>query len=126
MELLESSVIVNEIRIRPLSFSLIGNILCNSLDDAANSVSGVLITDLSYHRMIFTVHPNNSLKQEIDEFIEIGKRNQLSMDNFIDQLAFLNLLDKLDKRQNIDTKYNYELFAQLIKYAREKHIPRVE
>ena len=36
------------------------------------------------------------------------------------------ILDKLDKEQNIDHNNNYELFAQLIKYAREKHIPRVK
>ena len=76
--------------------------------------------------MIFTVHPNNSVKQKIDKFIEIEKRNQLSMDNFIDELASLNILDKLDKGQNIDPNNNYELFAQLIKYARKQHIPRVK
>ena len=113
-------------RIQPPSFSLIDNILCNSLDDAAKSVSGVLITDISDHKMIFTVHPNNSVKQKIDKFIEIKKRDQLSMDNFIDELASLNILDKLNKRQNIDPNNNYELFAQLIKSAREKHIPRVK
>ena len=32
--------------VQPPSFSLIDNILCNSLDDAAKSVSGVLITDI--------------------------------------------------------------------------------
>ena len=48
------------------------------------------------------------------------------MDNFIDELASLNILDKLDKGPNIDPNNNYELFAQLIKYAREKHIPRVK
>ena len=47
------------------------------------------------------------------------------MDNFIDELASLNILDKPDKRPNIDPNNNYELFAQLIKYAREKHILKV-
>ena len=46
-------------RIQPPSFSLIDNIFCNSLDDAAKSVSGVLITDISDHKIIFTVYPNN-------------------------------------------------------------------
>ena len=60
-------------RIQPPSFSLIDNILCNSLDDAAKSVSGVLITDIFDHKIIFTVYPNNSVKQKIDKFIEIEK-----------------------------------------------------
>ena len=38
------------------------------------------------------------------------------MDNLIDELASLNILDKLDKGPNIDSKNNYEFFAQLIKY----------
>ena len=128
-------------RIHPPSFSLIDNILCNSLDDAAKSVSGVLITDISDHKMIFTVHPNNSVNQKIDKFIEIENcivlycmkrvllKRVISCQwtcNFIDELASLNILDKLDKGQNIDPNNNYELFAQLIKYAREKYIPRVK
>ena len=76
--------------------------------------------------MLFTVYPNNSLKQKIDKFIEIEKSDQLSIDNFIDELASLNIFDKLDKGPNIDPNNNYELFAQLIKYAREKHIPRIK
>ena len=48
------------------------------------------------------------------------------MDNFIDELAPLNILDKLDKGPNIDPNNNYKLFARLIKYAREKYIPRVK
>ena len=48
------------------------------------------------------------------------------MDNYIDELASLNILDKLDKGPNIDPNNNYELFARLIKYAREKYIPRVK
>ena len=74
----------------------------------------------------YSVHPNNSLKQKIDKFIEIEKKDQLSMDNFIDELASLNILDKLDKGSNIDPNNNYELFAQLIKHAKEKHILRVK
>ena len=76
--------------------------------------------------MIFTVHPNNSVKQKMDKVIEIEKRDQLSMDNFIDELASLNILDKLDKGSDNDPNNNSELFEQLIKYAREKHIPRVK
>ena len=60
--------------IQPPPFSLIDNILCNSLDDAAKFVSGVLITDISDHKIIFTVQPNNSVKQKIDKLIEIEKR----------------------------------------------------
>ena len=37
---------------------------------------------------------HNSRKAKIDTFIEIEKRDQLSMDNFINELASLNILYK--------------------------------
>ena len=85
------------IHVQPPSFSLIDNILCNSLDDAAKSVSGVLITDISDHKMIFTVYTNNSVKQKIDKFIEIEKGISCQW----------TILDKLDKGPNIDPNNNY-------------------
>ena len=44
-------------RIQPPSFSLIDNILCNSLNDAAKSVSGVLITDIQYRSASLSINP---------------------------------------------------------------------
>ena len=48
-------------RIQPLSFSLINNILSNDTDKTNNSVSWLLINDLSDHKIIFTLNKNNSI-----------------------------------------------------------------
>ena len=45
-------------RIQPPSFSLIDNILTNDIDKTNNSTSGLLINDLSDHKIIFTFHKN--------------------------------------------------------------------
>ena len=52
------------------------------------------------------------------------KNNEASINNFCNELGSLNIYDHLDKRLNLDPNDNYELFAGLIKYAREKHLPK--
>ena len=47
-------------RIQPPSFSLIDNIITNDIDKTSNSISGLLINELSDHKIIFTFHKNKS------------------------------------------------------------------
>ena len=47
-------------RIQPPAISLIDNILANNINEAANSMSELLINDLSDHKLIFTLHKNNT------------------------------------------------------------------
>ena len=58
----------------PPSFSLIDNILCNDIGGTVDSTSGLLINDISDHKMIFTHLPNDSYKNKVNKFIvmEIG------------------------------------------------------
>lgn len=113
-------------RIQPPSFSLIDNILSNDIDGYANATSGLLINSISDHKIIFTFQSNISYKNKINKFIEIEKRDDVSVNNFITELESLNIYDKFNKQLNIDPNNNYELFAHLIKYAREKHLPKVK
>ena len=48
-------------RIQPPAISLIDNILANNINEAANSMSGLLINDLSDHKMIFSWHKTKHL-----------------------------------------------------------------
>ena len=54
-------------RIQPPAFSLIDNILANSLDETENAISGLLINDLSDHKIIFTFHQNNSYIDKVKQ-----------------------------------------------------------
>ena len=51
---------------------------------------------------------------------------KLPLTIFAMSLDSLNIYDNLDKRLNLDPNDNYELFAGLIKYAREKHLPKIK
>ena len=112
-------------RIQPPSFSLIDNNLCNDIGRTVDSTSGLRINDISEHKMIFTHLPNDSYKNKVNKFIVMEKNNEASINNFCNELGSLNIYDHLDKRLKLDTNDNYELFAGLIKYARQ-HLPKMK
>ena len=87
-------------------------------------MSGLLINDLSDHKMIFTWHKNNTYIEKVNKVVEIEKRDDASMSNFAEELISLNIYDKLDTNIANDPNQNYEKFAEAINYAREKHLPK--
>ena len=44
--------------------------------------SGLLINDISDHKMIFTHLPNDSYKNKVNKFIVMEKNNEASINNF--------------------------------------------
>ena len=111
-------------RIQPPSFSLIDNILTNDIDNTNNSTSGLLINDLSDHKIIFTFYKNKSYLVKVNKFIEVETRDERSMNNFVNELKENNIYDQLDKNLTGDPNANYELFSSLLNTAREKHLPK--
>jgi len=111
-------------RIQPPSFSLIDNILSNNIEHHAKSKSGILINDISDHKMIFTYHVNNSYREKQESFIEVEKKDETSVANFITELKSINVYDQLDKNVNSSPQRNYIIFSKLLKQAREKHLPK--
>ena len=93
-------------------------------DETENAISGLLINDLSDHKIIFTFHRNNSYIDKVNKFINVEKRDDSSMNKFVDELTSLNICDKLDKQLTSDPNNNYEILSGLLKYAREKHLPK--
>ena len=111
-------------RIQPPSFSLIDNTLTNEIDKNTDSISGLLINDLSDHKIIFTFLNDKSYLVKVDKFIDIEKRDEKSMNNFINELKSLNIYDQLDKELTGDPNENYQLLSRRLDAAREKHMPR--
>ena len=70
-------------RIQPPSFSLIDNIITNDIDKTSNSISGLLIIDLCYHKIIFTFHKNKSNLAKVNKFIEVEIRDARSKNNVV-------------------------------------------
>ena len=109
-------------RIQPPSFNLIDNIITNDIDKTSNSISGLLINDLSDHKIIFTFHKNKSYLVKVNKLLET--RDARSMNNFVNELKDLNIYDDLDKPLTSDPNANYELFNGLLNNARAKHLPK--
>ena len=111
-------------RIQSPSLSLIDNILTNEIDKNTDSISGILINDLSDHKIIFTFLNDKSYLVKVDKFIDIEKRDKRSMNNFINELKYLNIYDQLDKELTGDPNENYQLLSSRLNAALEKHMPR--
>ena len=89
-------------RIQPPSFSLIDSILCNDIGGTVDYTSGLLINDISDHKIIVTHLPNGSYKNKVNKFIVMENNNEASINNFCNELGSLNIYDHLDKRLNLD------------------------
>ena len=111
-------------RIQPPSFSLNDNILTNEIDKNIDSISGLLINDLSDHKTIFTFLNDKSYLVKADKFIDIEKRDERPMNNFINKLMALNIYDQFDKELTGDPNETYQLLSSRLNTAREEHLPK--
>ena len=50
--------------------------------------------------MIFTYMENTALIKKIDKFIKIERNNQVSTENFVDELRTMNIYEKLNQNVN--------------------------
>ena len=58
------------------------------------------------------------------KYIEIEKQDELSLANFVKESTLLDLHSQLDQSQQSNPQDNYETFSKLIKYAKEKLLPK--
>ena len=56
--------------------------------------------------------------------IEVEILNEESISNFQNEIAKLEIHNKLDKNPNKDPNYNYEILSTLLQNAKSKHIPK--
>ena len=59
----------------------------------------------------------------MNKFVEIETMDDLSVQNFIDELKSLKICDKITT-STYNTQESYEIFSKLLKYANEKHLPK--
>ena len=74
-------------RIQNTSHTLIDNIFSNNIEDGLKSKSGILINDISDHKIIFTYEENMSYVEKNAKYIEIEKQDELSLANFVEELT---------------------------------------
>ena len=64
--------------IQNTSHTLIDNILSNNIEDGLKSKSGILINDISDHKIIFTYEEDMSYVEKNAKYFEIEKQDELS------------------------------------------------
>ena len=88
-------------RIQNESYTLIDNIFTNDIEKSIKSKSGILINDISDHKIIFTFQENLSYIEKSEKYIYTEKYDEISMQQFIIELNNLNIYEHLN--QNIDS-----------------------
>ena len=111
-------------RIQNESYTLIDNIFSNDIEETMKSKSGILINDISDHQMIFTFHENLSYIEKIDKYIYVEKHDEISLEQFINELNKLDIYEQLDQNIHSSPQENYEIFSKLVKYAKDKYLPK--
>ena len=111
-------------RIQNESYTLIDNIFSNDIEETMKSKSGILINNISDHQMIFTFHENLSYIEKIDKYIYVEKHDEISLEQFINELNKLDIYEQLDQNIHSSPQENYEIFSKLVKYAKDKYLPK--
>ena len=106
-------------RIQNESYTLIDNIFTNDIEKIIKSKSGILINDISDHKIIFTFQENLSYIEKTEKYIYTEKYDEISMQQFIIELNNLNIYEHLN--QNIDSspQANYEILSKIVKRAKD-------
>ena len=110
-----------------LQFKSIKYIQCdnaelNDIENNAHALSGILINDISDHKMVFKFQENNKYHEEYSRFVEIEKRDEISIQKFITELKNQNISNHLNSSINNNPHENFKIFASLLQHAREKHL----
>ena len=58
------------------------------------------------------------------KYIEIEKQDELSLTNFVEEFTLLGIHSQLDHSQQSNPQDNYETFSKLIKYDKDKLLPK--
>ena len=110
-------------RICDTASTLIDIVYTNGLDKS--HISEILIRPISDHQMYFCVMNENFRKPVTQsKHIEVEILNEESISNFQNEIAKLEIYNKLDKNPNKDPNYNYAILSTLLQNAKSKHIPK--
>ena len=73
-------------RIQENSNTLIDQIWSNNLEESKKSKSGILINDISEHKMIFTFIENIEFIESFDKLIKIEQKGEIAIQKFVEEL----------------------------------------
>ena len=83
-----------------------------------------LLNQLLNHQMVFTNIENITNIDKVSKYIEVEKSDEIFLQNFIHELKLLNIYDQLETKLHTNPETNYEIFTMLLKFVKDKHIPK--
>ena len=86
------------------------------------SKSGIIINDISDHKMIFTYIENTTYTEKIDKFIKDERKCQTTMVNFVEELRSMRICEHFNQNVNENHEDYCCRFARLVNSAKEKHL----
>ena len=110
-------------RICDTTSTLIDNVYTNVLDK--KHTSGILIRPISDHQMYFCIMNENFGKSAKNKkFIELEVFNDESIERFQNEIANLEMHNKLDVNINKNPNHNYKIVSTFLQNAKNKHFPK--
>ena len=82
------------------------------------------MNQLSDHQMVFTNIENIAKIDKVSKYIEVEKSDEISLQNCINELKLINIYDQLETKLHTNLETNYEIFTMLLKFVKNKHIPK--
>ena len=95
-------------RVTNQSATLIDNIFSTEL---YNNKSAIIVNNISDHQMICT-YSTNTISTSSKKFIEIEKKDQQALDNFLNQLGNSNIVSLLNLDEDADPNQNFNKFME--------------
>ena len=74
--------------------------------------------------MIFTYIEKTAHVEKFKKFIETEKKDEISIQNFTDELKNINIYHQLLEMKEANLEEKYEKLAAILKCAKDKHMPK--
>ena len=88
------------------------------MDENPLSKSGILINDISDHKMIFTYIEKTAYVEKFKKFIETEKGDEIFIQNFTDELKNMNIYQQLLEMNEANLEKKYEKLTAILKCAK--------
>ena len=103
------------------SSTLIDSIFSNVIE--SNTKSGILTGHISDHQVLFISTNFKFNKDTKRKYINVETKDDVSFNNFINELKNLNIIANMNIEPNANPSENYAIFENLLTYAKNKHLP---
>ena len=110
-------------RISSRSATLIDNFLCNISPLSSETLSGILVSDLSDHFPYFILLNMSAVSKPTPKYIELQNMNSNSMTLFRQTITSANIYSKLNKDASSDPNVNYQIISDIITSSKSTSFP---